>query len=650
MRWWLAVVAFLIPLASFAQPTVAPTAETVGTARGDDWLGYNIRQSFEVGVRFLDVDGSREKYRSDVNYRNGLRLLSSRLEVHSKEGRGRFFDDLVLTTMGLGNDPYENAALKIEKNNLYRYDFSWRLADYYNPALALVNGNHALDTTRTLQNHDFTLFPTGKFRLFAGYSRNTQTGTGLTTVNLFEGHLGSVFPIASNIRRLQNEYRAGFEVQFAGFRFIGVRNWEFFKDDSTAFTDSPVPPDRPAGPTALDSYYRAQPYHGSSPGWRAHLFTEKQRWFAVNGRFTWVDGRRNFIVDETAVGTSRFFGAQNRQILVGGDAQRPVLSANGTVSVFPGERWTLSNHTSFTQNRINGNAQYTEFDNQSFGFSNVFLRMFAVRMITNTTDAQYQATRWLSFHGGFHYADRRIRSQTEDDPTLIEQSNQLKAGQFGIRLRGLKGFSANFDGELGRSTAPFYPTSDRNYNSLNARVEYKHKRLRLMAQARSNYTFNFANLWSYSAKSRQYGIDGSWAITSWMSFDAGYNKLHLDTLSGLQYFQDSALTTDQSWYVSNLHSIHAGLQVNIKNRADVYAGWTRLSDQGGSRLATALPYLQTVQAFPFLYHSPMVRLSIPITRKIRWNAGYQFYGYGEAALPSQNYQANTAFTSLLWAF
>jgi hypothetical protein len=135
-----------------------------------------------------------------------------------------------------------------------------------------------------------------------------------------------------------------------------------------------------------------------------------------------------------------------------------------------------------------------------------------------------------------------------------------------------------------------------------------------------------------------------------MSFDAGYNKLHLDTLSGLQYFQDNALTTDQSWYVSNLHSLHAGLQVNIRNRADVYAGWIRLSDQGGSRLATALPYLQTVQAFPFLYHSPMVRLSIPITRKIRWNAGYQFYGYGEAAIPSQNYQANTAFTSLLWSF
>ena len=125
----LVIIGFLIPCVSFAQPTVAPTSETVGTARGDDWLGYNIRQSFEVGVRFLDVDGSREKYRSDVNYRNGLRLLSSRLEVHSKDGHGRFFDDLVLTTMGLGNDPYENAALKIEKNNLYRSILVLQTAD-----------------------------------------------------------------------------------------------------------------------------------------------------------------------------------------------------------------------------------------------------------------------------------------------------------------------------------------------------------------------------------------------------------------------------------------------------------------------------------------------------------------------------------------
>ena len=39
-------------LAIWAQPTVAPTDEPVGIARGEDASGYNVRQSFELGYRY----------------------------------------------------------------------------------------------------------------------------------------------------------------------------------------------------------------------------------------------------------------------------------------------------------------------------------------------------------------------------------------------------------------------------------------------------------------------------------------------------------------------------------------------------------------------------------------------------------------------
>ena len=38
--------------ALLAQPTVAPTGEPVGRARGEDWNGYNVTNSFELGARF----------------------------------------------------------------------------------------------------------------------------------------------------------------------------------------------------------------------------------------------------------------------------------------------------------------------------------------------------------------------------------------------------------------------------------------------------------------------------------------------------------------------------------------------------------------------------------------------------------------------
>src|SRR6478609_9141771 len=42
-------------LPSKAQPTVAPTNEPVGTTRGDNASGYNIRQSWELGYRYHTV-------------------------------------------------------------------------------------------------------------------------------------------------------------------------------------------------------------------------------------------------------------------------------------------------------------------------------------------------------------------------------------------------------------------------------------------------------------------------------------------------------------------------------------------------------------------------------------------------------------------
>ena len=79
------------------------------------------------------VGGDLGKYRSDVNFRNGLRLLSSSLAVHSREGHGRWFDEILLNTLGLGNDPYQSATLRVQKNALYRYDLLWRLDEYLQP-------------------------------------------------------------------------------------------------------------------------------------------------------------------------------------------------------------------------------------------------------------------------------------------------------------------------------------------------------------------------------------------------------------------------------------------------------------------------------------------------------------------------------------
>jgi hypothetical protein len=49
---------------------------------------------------------------------------------------------------------------------------------------------------------------------------------------------------------------------------------------------------------------------------------------------TYVQGKGNFILDENAFGGTPL-GAQNQQVQVGGDASRPSLTGDLSISVFP---------------------------------------------------------------------------------------------------------------------------------------------------------------------------------------------------------------------------------------------------------------------------------------------------------------------------
>src|SRR5512133_188162 len=109
-----------------AQEPIAPSPTPAGSSAEEGNGNYDIRNNFEVGYRFHTVDGNALQYRSSVNYGNGLRLLASSFAANSVNGRGALLDRIVLNTQGLGNDPYESAQLRVERNGLYKYDLGWR--------------------------------------------------------------------------------------------------------------------------------------------------------------------------------------------------------------------------------------------------------------------------------------------------------------------------------------------------------------------------------------------------------------------------------------------------------------------------------------------------------------------------------------------
>jgi len=649
---------------ALAQPTVAPTAEPAGSTRGQNAGAYNIVNSFETGYRFAEIGGDLGKYRSDVNFTSGVRLLSSSLMIHSREGHGRFFDQLVLTTQGLGNDPYENAILRIEKNRLYRFDMSWRQNEYFNPALTIASGLHGMNTLRRFQDYDLTLLPQSSFKFFLGYTRNNQSGPALTTIQVFDSR-GDEFPLFSNIRRQRNEYRLGTEIKALGYRLNLMHGWDNFKEDTpTALTAASAGANSNDAVT-LNTFSRAEPYHGNSPYWRVTLIREDRKNYAVNGRFTYTAGRRAFVLDEFAGGTARF-GAFNRQVLTYGDASRPVATGNLTVSLFPTSRLTLTNHTSVYNVRTDGNSYYRTVDNGTLATDFLNFQYLGIRTLANETQVNFEFSPMAAAFGGYQFSHRRVSSIERlgftdggaPDLAAATQTNRLHSGILGVRLRPIKPLVIVLDAELGRADRPFYPTSERDYHLLGARIQYRSRSVTFSAQARSNYNNNSTSLTSFSSQSRNYSGDLSWNPRTWVGLDLSYAKVHLYTVGGIAYFASGAFVrNDRSYYYSNIHHGNLTARFSLRRRADLFVGFSRVQDTGdgratstGAGIGSALPLFQTAQTYPLTFQSPMARLSLRLRERLHLNVGYQYYGYREEFSNLQNYRANTGYTSLLWSF
>jgi hypothetical protein len=351
---------------------------------------------------------------------------------------------------------------------------------------------------------------------------------------------------------------------------------------------------------------------------------------------------------------------------VTGSARRPVTAGDFSASLFPTSKLTVVNATSVHSTRIDGDSIYREFNNATLDFATINFRYLGIRTVSNTTQATYRANKWVTAFARYGYSDRSIKTvEGFRDPTspldreAFENVNHLHTGGAGVRVRLMKPLTVGVDGEIGRSDNPFTPISERNYHTIGSRVDYRTRRFQLGAQYRQVYNINSPlPISTHSAHSRNYTGSGSWMAREWFSIDASYMKMHLDTASGLAFFAGAPRATLQrltSLYTSNIHSANVGGHFTIRKRVDLFGGYSLTKDTGDgrSRVVPTDPVFVPVQTFPLSFHSPMARVSVRITPKIRWNAGWQFYRYREefgVVGVLGNYRAHTGFGSVLWSF
>ncbi|PYT32429.1 MAG: hypothetical protein DMG57_01660 [Acidobacteria bacterium] len=693
-----------------AQPVVTPSPGT-GSELGADWGPYNVTNSIESGYRFTTVGGDAHLFRSVENYGNGLRLFGGNFSAISKDGHGRFFDSLTLTSSGLGNDPYGMANLRVEKNDRYRYDLTWRRNDYFNASLLNGAGGTLKNTMRTVQDHDLTVSATRWAKLLLGYTRNHETGPEYSAYETYMGGLArSVLPIDRDTRREFNEYRLGTELDFLGFRLSVTHRWEYYKEDSSIVPLIPgqeyplgylrnQPFDASYPETyrqAATAYSRTQPMHGRNRGWFGNLIRNEKYW-AINARMTYSKGDSTSVYYETASGNTVAknaacnncgFGAPvNAFTYMPGTARRPFTAGDFSFSLFPTSKLTIINSTSVQSNRFDGTGNELRVISNGAPLVNRFWTYhIGTGRVSDALDLNYHMNKWLALNAEYRYTSRFIdnnlfRTGTTKNTSINSVRNHLNTGTLGFRLKPLHPLSVSVDATVGRDNGPENPVSPAHFHNIRARADYRAKKMRFGVSYRQMYNLNAplsvvsvssgqllagAELDYFASHSRDFSANTSFDANRYLSFDLSYTKLHLDTLANLWAELPAPVGPTivskrgyMSQYTSNLHTVSLIARTNFK-RGTFYAGYNITRDTGDGREIQnlglknpAASFTALANTFPMTYQAPLARLSIKITPTVQWNGGWEFYRYNErfAYFGYQPYyRAHTGYTSLSLTF
>ncbi len=658
--------------AALAQPVVAPTPGAPDEIQ--DAGGYTISNSFEAGYRSSSVAGNHDAYRAGVNFGSGIRLLETTMRIHSQQGKGTLIDELSFHTAGQGGDPYQFSRLRVEKNRWFRYDMTLRVNQFFNQLPSLWSGERAVRSERTFQNHDLTLFPGARLEVLLGYDRNTQSGPGFTTEGVdrsFGGFERSNFlRLANDLRRANNQYRAGVNFRLAGLAVTFLQALDNYKED-TSFRDGAPYPSISPNIQAVSSLRRDEPIHGNTPVTTVAIRTENEHKLGFQARYVYASGNRGFVLSEDLTAFNPGSGlSSNRQTFVFGDARRKQASGEATVTFMPNEKLTLSNTTAFNNTRISGDASFLEVTS----FSNQFAQFehLGIRHLTNASEINFRPRPKIGLYGAYRFSRRRI--ETRDSFTfgsntfrspLATQDNDIHSGVAGFRWRPAPAWRISFDTEIGRADLPFTPRSDRKFHSETVRMQWRRKGFRLSGRLKSRENNNSASLINHSSTSRYYSLSGSWARPSGrFSIDGGYTKLELDTVSGIfNFFGGPSGQPSQSFYTSNLHTAYISTRIQPRARLTLYLGYNIVKDTGEGRdslvfaddLEPAYPNFRFdgvnfFNSFPLTYQSPSARLSVSLHQRLSWNFGWQYYGYSERFSGTQNYHAHVSYSSLRWSF
>ncbi len=664
-------LASLLPLAAQQAAPPAPAAAPALTdakpetkeqpaspvPAADSWLTGSI----DLGYTWrTDVAGSFDSYRDIVNLGSGPKLLGADFTLIDPKHRA--FDQIHIRASDWGGDPYSTFHLDARKAKRYDFNADYRNIAYFDftpsyadPLLArgIVLNEQSFDTRRRFANFSLDLLPGHWFVPYFAYNRDSGSGTGATT---FVSD-GNEYPVPNTLRDLTNLYRGGVRFELRRFHATLEEGGTTFKDNQSVYQNpgstnygnvsTPV-----LGQTLdLSSLLASYGIHGTSAYTKGLFTASAASWLDLYGQFLYSQPNSDVNYQQAAKGSLYlqdevlFYASQ--QYLLTAAAKMPHTTASFGAEIRPLRRIRIVE--SWLTDRLHnaGSASSNQLLSGP-GVSQQMVALLASSLATNYNQEQidifFDATSKLTLRGGYRY----VWGDGDDAVFPAEglvSSDQGKlrrnVGLGAVTYRPIHKLSITGEFEVASSGGAYFRTSLYNYQKVRTLARYQ-------ATTSLSLSADFTLLnnqdplpgVNYDYLAHQESLSFLWTPAGGkiFTFEGSYSRS--DLRNNIGYLEPEDLAPQTSRYRDNSHTATALFNLNLPH----------LNLPHGTHFAPKLTaggsFFISSGSLPSSYYQPIVKLWLPLGKKLNWFTEWRYYGYGEAFFLYEGFHTQLLTTGL----
>jgi hypothetical protein len=613
----------------------------------------------DVGERWVSpVGGDMNTYRSIVNLDSGPRVVNVDLKLTPSPHDNSPADSILFQAHSWG-DPYNSMRLDMQRDRIYRLTSTYSnisyfdyLPSYADPTLTTTGvfmNQRAYDTKTRNFDNELLLLPGYWIQPYIAYSRNTDGGTGISTL---VDSSNNQYPVVNNIHWGENTFRGGVRVQLSKLHLTFEQGSIVFKDDQGVYSDG----------TSLGD--RTSPYLGQvldlTNGWQAYYIRGDGNFTKGFGTFSpapWVDFYGQIYHSDPSISSTLNQLAQGNI-----PAATPNLAFYSTAfdqvygsAAMPRTSGSLSMELRFL-NRIRVRESYetdSYHDNSSSTLGELFYLSSGLAASLNTpytghlevaqhrsqTEVLVDVTKKLMLRGGYRY-----EWGSADVPSgLLSTTTPDESGQLirhvalaGVKYRPTQRMVFNADMEISDGVKTFYLTGLQDYEKFRVQSRFTLPK-NLFFNMNVNYLHN-RNPDSGIAATYTSAIESAslqWIPSSHrisLIADYTHSEIRSDT-NYITIFPFNAV--NESLYVDNASSASMMAEIALPGKGLLQP---KLSF-GGSMVATA-------GSRPSRYYQPQGKLLLPLHNHIALYADWQWYALNQPFYYYEGFRAHTVMTGI----